>query len=190
MTNAVSVRKARREDADFLLPLIDRASEGLAGYFWAQIAENGESATDAGRRRIESDDAGISYTNAWVAEADGRPAGCLIAYEIPESPEPVAPDENPMVRPLLELEYKAAGTGYVYVLSTRPDMRSHGVGTALLGFAERYRGPKGMSLIVADNNPRARALYERCGFQEKAQMPMVKNGWQSEGKNWVLMVRP
>jgi len=45
-----------------------------------------------------------------------------------------------------------------------------------------------MSLIVADNNTRAQSLYERNGFRAVSSRKMVKNGWQSEGNNWILMI--
>jgi ribosomal protein S18 acetylase RimI-like enzyme len=91
---------------------------------------------------------------------------------------------------LQELENAAPGTGYVYILSTSREMRSRGVGTRLLSFAERYRGSNGMSLIVADNNARAKSLYERCGYAEVARRSMVKEDWQSLGADWILMVKP
>lgn len=152
------IRPARHDDADFLLPLINRAGEGIPEYIWAEL--------------------------------EGRPAGCLIAYQQPDVAPPLDPDLPSMLAPLQELENEAPGTGYVYVLSTAAGMRGRGVGTRLLDFAERYRGPNGMSLIVADNNTGAKKLYERCGYAEAARRRMVKKGWQSEGTDWILMVKP
>jgi GNAT superfamily N-acetyltransferase len=184
------IRPARRQDAGFLLPLVNRASEGIAAHVWAQVAEPGQDPMDLGLSRIESEDAGISYNNAWIAEVADRPGGCLIAFRKPDAPEHVDPDVPPMFRPLLELENAAAGTGYVYVLSTLAEMRGQGIGSQFLTFAERYRGPLGMSLIVANNNVGARRLYERCGYRAVSSRPMIKNGWQSTGTDWVLMIKP
>jgi ribosomal protein S18 acetylase RimI-like enzyme len=47
-----------------------------------------------------------------------------------------------------------------------------------------------MSLIVADNNTGAKALYERCGYREATRRRMVKDGWDSPGSDWILMVKP
>lgn len=50
-----------------------------------------------------------------------------------------------------------------------PAARGRGVGTALLAAIERHAADKGLSRIrldVIDTNPRARALYEREGFEE------------------------
>jgi hypothetical protein len=44
-----------------------------------------------------------------------------------------------------------------------------------------------MSIIVADNNLRARQLYARHGYVERLSRPMVKEDWVSRGDRWVLM---
>lgn len=186
----IQIRAARREDADFLLPLINRAGEGIPEFIWAQMAAAGQDPWDVGRARIESEDSAISHRNAWIAELTGRPAGCLVAHRQPEVMAPIDPDMPSMFVPLQELENEAPGTGYVHILSTVREMRGRGVGTRLLEFAERYRGPNGMSIIVADNNAGAKRLYERCGYTEAARRRMVKNGWQSAGSEWILLVKP
>lgn len=187
--NAFAIRPAGLEDAGFMAPMIDQAGEGIPRYFWTQMAAPGQSPLDVGISRVRREDTGVSWRNGWIAEVDGRATGCLIAYSQPDKPEPIDPETSALMRPLNELEHQAPGTGYVYVISTLPEFRGKGVGTRLLTFAERYRGPNGMSLIVADNNAGARRLYERCGYREQARRRMVKNGWQSPGTDWVLMTK-
>ena len=91
--------------------------------------------------------------------------------------------------PLQQLENEALGSCYVYILSVVPEMCSLGIGARLLDFAEGFRTERGMSLIVADNNVRAKSLYERCGYREAARRPMCKEGWKSEGQDWILMTK-
>jgi len=184
------IRRARIEDVDFLLPLINRASEGIAEHIWAQMAAPGQDSWEVGRARVGSEDSGISYRHAWVCEYKGRPAGCLIVRRQPDVALPMDPELPDLFVPFQELENAATGTGYVYVLSTCREMRGRGIGTRLLSFAERFRGHNGMSLIVADSNTRVKALYERCGYAEAARRPMVKGTWQSPGTHWILMVKP
>ena len=188
MTELV-IRRATLDDAHFLLPLIDRAGEGLPMYFWDQVAEPGQNGRDVGLALVQSEDAGISYKNAWIAEFGGRTSGCLIAYQKTEEAREIDEDLPPMLRPIVELENQALGTGYIYVLSTVAEMRGRGIGTSLLSFAEKFRGPNGMSLLVADNNTGARSLYERHGYHAHDSREMIKNGWQSDGHNWVLMIK-
>jgi ribosomal protein S18 acetylase RimI-like enzyme len=74
----------------------------------------------------------------------------------------------------------------------RPPFRGQGLGTKLLGLADetgRSLAKRGMSVIVSDANAGARRLYERCGYRETAARAMVKDGWQNEGRNWVLLTK-
>lgn len=62
---------------------------------------------------------------------------------------------------------EALGVGVIMQLSTR--VQGVGLGTALILAAERRmrsRGVKTARLEVEDDNPRARALYERLGYRE------------------------
>jgi hypothetical protein len=46
-----------------------------------------------------------------------------------------------------------------------------------------------LSVIVSDANVGARRLYERSGYREIARRPMVKEGWDNAGREWVLLVK-
>jgi ribosomal protein S18 acetylase RimI-like enzyme len=63
----------------------------------------------------------------------------------------------------------------------------------LLKHAERLGAAagsnKGMSVIVADSNVAARRLYERMGYRQISDRQMVKEGWESAGSSWVLLVK-
>jgi len=59
------------------------------------------------------------------------------------------------------------GSVYIANLGVRADMRGHGVGSALIEHETakaKAAGFEKMALDVADNNPRAQALYRRLGF--------------------------
>jgi ribosomal protein S18 acetylase RimI-like enzyme len=80
----------------------------------------------------------------------------------------------------------------VNVLATYAAYRGRGYGTRLLGIADQLAaatGRTGLSIIVADANAGARRLYERCGYAEAAERPMIKEGWESPGENWVLLIK-
>jgi len=58
--------------------------------------------------------------------------------------------------------------GVIWTLSVRRELRSLGIGTVLISAAEdriRARGLRRAEVGVEENNPRARALYERLGYQ-------------------------
>jgi ribosomal protein S18 acetylase RimI-like enzyme len=185
-------RPATQGDAPALTELVNFAGEGLPLYLWTRMAEAGESAWDVGRRRAMRETGSFSYRNATVAETGGRVIAGLIGYPLPDRPEAIDDQMPPMFVPLQELENLAPGTWYVNVLATSPEYRNRGYGTRLLGIAERLAaaaGRPGLSIIVSDANAGARRLYERCGCSEVAQRPMVKEGWENPGENWVLLVK-
>jgi len=187
----LKIRHATPYDAEVLAPLMNQAGEGLPMVVWTQIAGPGKDPWEAGRDRIRGTSAGVSHRNAWVAVDHGETVACLIAYGQPEVPEPLPDDLPALFRPLAELEAEAPGTGYVYMLSTRPAAQGRGIGSRLLEHAEEhYRGPNGMSLIVSDANTVARNLYLRHGYRLAQTRPMVKEGWDNPGTEWHLMIKP
>ncbi|MDA7949077.1 MAG: GNAT family N-acetyltransferase [Hyphomicrobiaceae bacterium] len=189
----LTFRAATPEDADHLAKFINYAGEGMPLYLWERMAEKGETPWDVGRRRARRMEGGFSFLNATIAEADGEVAGCLIGYALPEKPEAIDYETMPaMFVPLQELENLAPKTWYVNVLGVHPHLRGAGVGTALLKVAEERATQEnctGLSLIVAGANAGARRLYERCGYEERANREMVKDNWANPSTNWVLLTK-
>ncbi|MFP3943916.1 MAG: GNAT family N-acetyltransferase [Alphaproteobacteria bacterium] len=185
-------RRATPEDAAALAELGNYAGEGMPLYLWTKIAGPGGDPWEVGRERARRESGAFSWRNAVVVEADGGVAACLIGYPLPEEPEPIPEDMPAMFVPMQELENLAPGTWYVNILAAMPDQRGRGHGAALLAIAgdiAREEGCSGLSIIVSDANTGARRLYERTGYREAATRPMVKNGWQNDGENWVLLVK-
>lgn len=62
---------------------------------------------------------------------------------------------------------RTPNTGVLWQLNVREDLRSQGIGTALVNALEncaKNRGFKQVALSVENNNPRAQQLYERLGY--------------------------
>lgn len=57
--------------------------------------------------------------------------------------------------------------GYIQSIAVTPEMRSRGVGTALMEFAEKriFSEVPNVFICVSSFNPQARQLYERLGFE-------------------------
>jgi len=185
-------RRATQSDAPLLAELVNYAGEGLPVYLWEKLARPGETAWDVGRQRAARESGSFSYRNTVLIEHDGRPAGGLIGYEIPDDPPPLASDLPAMFVPLQQLETMAPATWYVNVLAVLPEFRSWGLGSRLLHLADetgRTLGKRGMSVIVSDANLGARRLYERHGYREVATRAMVKENWVNRGQNWVLLTK-
>ncbi len=182
------LRIARADDAPVLARLVNYAGDGLPEHLWTGMAEPGEDPWEVGRRRqaAKADEGQIVV----IDEGDGPVAG-LTGYVIGAGPEPL--DGIPaLFRPLQELENLALQSWYVNVLAALPEARGRGHGTRLLDTAEaiaRDAGLRRLSIIVADANAGARRLYERQGYVETARRPMVKDGWQGDGAEWVLLLK-
>jgi ribosomal protein S18 acetylase RimI-like enzyme len=88
------------------------------------------------------------------------------------------------------LELLASDSAYIKTLTVAEGYRGQGIGTRFLSFAERFRGPEGMSTIVTDHDRRSLSFFMRSGFRETARRPMVKEGWQTPGTDWILLRKP
>ncbi|MDT0305864.1 GNAT family N-acetyltransferase [Streptomyces sp. DSM 44917] len=73
------------------------------------------------------------------------------------------------------VDYRAAeGAGTLWQVAVHPALQSCGIGTLLIGAAEqriRGRGLRRAELGVEEDNPRARALYERLGYRAFQRRP-------------------
>ncbi len=186
-------RRATEADAADLASLVNMAGEGLPVYLWEGMATEGQSPWEIGRQRARRDKGAFSFRHAVVRDEGGMVTAALIGYPLAAVPEPWdAEAMPPMFVPLQELEDLAAKTWYVNTLATVPAQRGRGIGAELLGIAGMLAADtkrSGLSLIVSDGNLRAQALYEREGFRVSASRPMIKEGWENPGENWVLMVQ-
>ena len=125
-----------------------------------------------------------------IAELGGPVAGGLVAYRIGDAPEPL--DELPaMFRPLQALENRALGTHYVNVLATYPEFRRRGVATRLLAEAER-QGAGGARAEPDRRRPQraGAAALRGVRLRRGGAEPIVKEGWRTESRTWVLMLKP
>lgn len=189
-------RDARKDDARALAQLIEIASDGIAGYLWAQQARDGRTALDVGTERAARDDANFSYRNAVVAHLDGKIAGMLLAYRLPQpSAEDLAalPEVPPLLRPLVELEYRAPGSFYVNALAVFEPYRGHGIGAALLEIAgqrARAGGCAELSVQVFAENEGACRLYRRIGYAVADRRPIIAHPCYPYSTEVLLLTRP
>lgn len=80
--------------------------------------------------------------------------------------------------------WEAPGVGTIFQLSTHPDLQGLGLGTALITQAEeriRRRGLQVARMGVEDDNPRARALYERLGYVPTGRRSVSWEAQRSDG---------
>lgn len=183
-------RLARESDAPALAELVNFAGEGMPAYLWHGMAEPGQDPWELGRQRQAA-----KARDGQIVVADfgeGAVAG-LTGYAIGSEPETIGPDFPALFRPLQELENQALDSWYVNVLASMPSHRGQGLGARLLSLGEeiaRDAGISQMSIIVTDTNAGARRLYERSGYHEVTAAPCVREDWETEIQNWVLLMKP
>jgi ribosomal protein S18 acetylase RimI-like enzyme len=183
------LRLAVEADAHALADLVNFAGEGLPLHVWTGLVQDGEDPWAVGKaRQAEKAREGqvvvFDFGNGAVASLTG--------YGIGAEPEEIGDNFPELFRPLQELENQALESWYVNVLACYPENRGQGLGSKLLDLADelaRAEGYKRMSVIVADENEAARRLYERKGYSELAKAPCVKDGWDTDTENWVLLVK-
>jgi len=189
-----TIRPATLRDATHLAALVDIAGEGLATYFWGQMAGVGQSPFEIGRIRARRDEGAFTWRNAHIAEVDGDIAGALIGYRIADDAAEEDLSETPdILKPLAELEGLAPGHWYVNVLAVFPEYRGKGIGKLLLNRADeigRRDAPAGMAIIVAGENEGAVRLYRKVGYRIVAQRPMVSFPGNKRRGDWVLLTKP
>lgn len=192
------IRPARREDARHLAALINIAGEGIPRWRWSRAAPNTASAEAdwlaVGIERAQSDEGSFSWRHAWVVEQSGDVAAMLLGYVQPDSdPSDELAQLPDVVRPLVELEALAPGSWYVNALAAYPQYRGQGLGSRLLAVAEgmaRLGASNTLSIVVAEQNHGAVALYERCGYVRVSTRPIVAYSGGEYTGNWLLLVKP
>jgi ribosomal protein S18 acetylase RimI-like enzyme len=145
------------------------------------------------RRAFERSGNSASREVVTVAEPDGRVAGALVAFPVPEA--------MPRARSFLRVTmggmppwrwpaalglYWQAGRAapappetslYIDALAVADGSRRRGVGRALLDQAERRARDLGLSTVALETaleNKPARALYLGAGYEEVAYRPAVR----------------
>jgi [ribosomal protein S18]-alanine N-acetyltransferase len=70
------------------------------------------------------------------------------------------------------LSMRGSFTGYIKSVAVRADWRSKGLGRKLLAFAEEriFRDSPNVFMCVSSFNPRARALYQRLGYEAVGEL--------------------
>ncbi len=79
---------------------------------------------------------------------------------------------------------------YLYSFRVKPPFQGAGLGTRMMGVVERdliERGYKTVTLNVAKDNPRARALYERLGYRVIDQDPGIWSYIDHNGRRQTMV---
>lgn len=97
--------------------------------------------------------------------------GCLSSVRQPMNEIWVAVEDDEL-RGFVIIVMQGALVGYVRVLCVDPSVRSQGLGSRLLAFAEEriFRESPNVFLFVSEFNTRARELYKRLGYEQLVEV--------------------
>ena len=162
------IREATAQDALPLAKLIDIAGEGIPNWLWQKSCQAGETPLEIGAERARRTSGGFSYTNALIAEQNGKPAGMVLSYAIKEEPQDDPNDLPEPIAPFVELEKHSVNTWYINDLAVFAGKRGLGIGTRLMKQAETLALDAGyarMSIQVYEQNVGAVKLYTSLGYK-------------------------
>lgn len=187
------IEDARKSDADDLAYLINNAGEGIPEYLWSAMAKDSQTPFEVGAKRAAREEGGFSYRNARVIRSASQVCAMIISYKL-DDPYIIDSllDFPEVVRPLVALESKAAGSWYINAIATKENCRGKGLATKLLEEAESKALAQGihtMSLIVASENRVAKQLYIKLGYNCLSSLPVVEYPGAIHGGNWELMTK-
>jgi ribosomal protein S18 acetylase RimI-like enzyme len=183
-----AVRPAHKRECRRIAELYRISSDGVADYIWTKLAQPGEDILDVGRKRYEREGTPFSYENCKLVEFEGSVVAMLVAFpmEVDEDYE----ETDPILLPYSVLEEDQSY--YICGMAVDQEHRGKGVGTMLLEEAERScerLGLSKLSLIVFEQNVRARLLYERYGYVETRRHPVVPHPLIHYTGDALLMVK-
>jgi len=187
------IRRAFKSDVDDIARLALIAGEGIPAWFWAQSSTEGQSVEEAGAMKLLSETENFSYHNAHVAEVDGKIAGMMLAYRLPDADTAEDLDDLPaFIRPLVELEQCVPASFYINMIATYPQFRNRSIGTKLIGIVDGLAANAGCtvaSIEVFDQNEGALRLYQRLGFSIMKKRRVVPHQSHPYDGHIVLLTR-
>jgi len=172
------IRKAKLSDAASIAPILLLAMEDIVYKFIKK--EDYDSAKDFLQYFIQKENNQYSYQNCFVAEEDDEIIGAVNIYngsdlEALRNPiiEYVRSNFNPEFDPEWETR---AGEFYIDSLGVNPKYQGKGIGSKILRFLiDEYviKNNQTLGLLVEEDNPLAKNLYLKLGFQVAGEKTLV-----------------
>jgi ribosomal protein S18 acetylase RimI-like enzyme len=190
----MQIRKAGKSDVIDIAELALIAGEGIPAWFWKQSAAEASSIVDAGAEKLLSETDNFSYRNVHLAVVDGRVAGMILAYRLPDEDDAEDLDELPeFIRPMVELEQCVPGSFYINMIATFPQYRNMSIGTKLMGMVDSLASDAACSISsieVFAQNEGALRLYQRLGYELAEKRPVVPHECHPYDGELLLLTRP
>ena len=163
------IRKTKPEDSEAIATYTLLAMEEIV---YQLIGEKShEKAKQFLVNLISKKENQYSYENCWAIELENEVAAIAIVYDgakLQELREPVAKEIKSMFNRDFNLENETeAGEYYIDSIGVSPHQQGKGLGSKLLQFLidEYVQRNKTLGLLVDKDNPNAKKLYLKLGFE-------------------------
>ncbi len=172
------IRKATKEDSDSIARYLLLAMEDIVYEF---IGEKDPVKAKAFMAYLaEHDNNQYSYRNCWVAEDSSEIIAAVAVYDGGKLHELRKPVGEYVVevygRPFHPEDETQAGEFYIDSFGVSPDRQGKGIGSQLLRFLiDEYvhHHHQKLGLLVDKDNPGAKKLYVKLGFQVAGEKTLV-----------------
>ena len=191
----MNIRPALVQDAADLARLDNIASHGFSAWFWQKSATQAgaDNPEELAQQAMARDDYRSGWSNAIVAEIDGRIVGGASGYVMEDDAEIHQPSTEPVFEPVRQLFEATVGDWLLDWLAVHEPFRGQGIATALLDKCltlAKHCGVEKASLVAEDSNDPALRLYRSRGFRQRDQRAYIPFNKISKTQNWLLMSAP
>ncbi|HUH74476.1 MAG TPA: GNAT family N-acetyltransferase [Chitinophagales bacterium] len=172
------IRKAKVEDSKEIAELLLLAMEDIVYQF---IGINSlEQATRFLENSTSQPSNQYSYENCWVIESNQEVVAVVNFYDGAKLQELRAPIHT-LIKSMFDREYSPEdetqkGELYIDCIGVRLDRQGKGLGSKILQFLideYSYKSNKTLGLLVDKDNPNAKKLYLKLGFEIIDEMTLV-----------------
>lgn len=174
----MKIRKAKKEDAPVIAHLLLLAMRDIVYQFIGE--SNDEKTNQFMLRFVSSESNQYSYENCWIGELDGDIVAAVTLYDgarLHELRKPIFDFVTTELDKSFQPEDETvAGEIYIDSFGVNPVYQGKGLGTKLLQFLiQEYVEKQGLTLglLVDNDNPNAKRLYEKIGFRVVGEKTLV-----------------
>lgn len=166
----ITIRQGEKTDSAAIANYLMLAMEEIVYLFIGQRDE--QQANHFLKTLVEQEGNQYSYHHNWVIESDGEIVATALVYngaDLDRLRKPVKElVERQFNRPFQPEDETQPGEYYIDCIGVNPNQQGKGFGSKVLDFLiQEYVEKQNLTLglLVDDDNPKAKKLYERLGFK-------------------------
>lgn len=174
----ITIRKAKKADAPYIAEYLLMAMGTIVYSFIGE--EDHKKALDFMLHFVERENNQYSYENCFVAEKNGEVIAAINVYngaKLKALRQPVLDHiKKEYGQDITKEDETQAGEYYIDTFGVSKDHRGQGIGTIMLQYLiDEYVGKndKTLGLLVDEDNPKAKKLYEKMGFEVADKKELV-----------------